>query len=202
MITFELTIDGDYFLPKKFQEDTGFVFSQFYEIEDRTAFAKILPKDDEYLLDFLNRLKENKLYFSSENIKKYGIELIILDIKSTSLKFNFSIKDIKALAQLSFIDEIVMQEKERTKKYTLYHRENKLYEDNIRFLKNRLKKAREMCELSYEQVAKHGFISVKQLKNLEDTEKIQKIDFFLVKELAKIYGNIPLTFFYKEDNFY
>jgi len=209
MIDFEVNIYGDDFSPKKFQEETGFIFSKCSEIGDRIAgkyvsqrgSAKILSQENEYLIDFLNRLKESKSYFSLENSKKYGIDFIILDIKSTSLKFNFSIKDIKTLAQLSFIHEIVIKEHKRTKKYAVYHQENEIYQRSIEFLKNRLKEARERKQLSYQNVAEFGFISAKQLENLENSEKIQKIDFFLVKELAKIYG-FPLEFFYEEINYY
>jgi len=211
VLNYYVTFYGDEnFSPKKFQEETNFVFSQLSEVGEKYGLrnqysshigsAKILTNEKENFLRFLKRLKEYKNIFTPQNVEKHHIKEIVLYIEcnfTSDRGFYFNKKEIKAIHDVPFIQEISIKEQYRDMRYSLYNQKTEHYDRELLFLKNKLKEARERKQFSYQNVAEFGFISAKQLENLENSKKIQKIDFFLVKELAKIYG-FPLEFFYED----
>lgn len=199
---------GSKFSPKKFQEETGFLFSKCYEIGDKIGnstkystlgSAVIRAEDGEYLETFLKRVKKSKHLFNKENLKKYEIEEVHLNIDHYYLdqcNNSFSKKEIKLMASLDFIQDVwtsYWEEKKRIKKQ-LVSLSRSYYERQINFLAQQLLQARKDANLSLAQVADHDFISEKELEKLEKGS--QQVEFLLLKELAKLYKK-PLDFFYE-----
>lgn len=107
------------FSPKQFEIDNNFKFSKTSEIGDLIcngkykasgASAEIHPNKDEYIIDFVKRIKKlQKTIFNKENLAKYNLDLILFDIKiNRHSNIHFDPYQLNQISQLKFVNDIVI----------------------------------------------------------------------------------------------